>query len=183
MSAAGVAGEGQAVAVDAVRLALLVQVLGDAGDFLNRYGELRLGRKTVVHGCHRGARLACQDAADAIMRVQVAQDEAAAVRVDDRRQGLAVVRKACAVLGGVVQANGDVPMRALDLAVDLLGHFRAALYPVRTPSGVVQAHLLEAGARVVGVSCELVFLGEHRAHALVDFREDVDLVHVSSSIF
>ena len=43
VSAAGVAGEGQAVAVDAVRLALLVQVLGDAGDLLNRHGELRLG--------------------------------------------------------------------------------------------------------------------------------------------
>ncbi len=79
MRAARIARERQALAVDAVFGTVLVQVRSNSRNLVNRARELRFGRKPVIHGHHGNAGVASKHAADAVVRVQVAQDEPAAV--------------------------------------------------------------------------------------------------------
>ena len=69
-------------------------------------------------------------------------------------------------------------MGARDDAIGLLDHDRTALDPELAALNVVEAHLLEAGARVVRVARQLVFLGEHGFHAGIDLCEYIKLIHV-----
>ena len=71
--AAGVAGKGQAVAVDAPGLPRLVQVRGHRRRLAHGGGVLRLRGQPVIHGHHRHAGALRQDAADAVVGVQVAE--------------------------------------------------------------------------------------------------------------
>ena len=178
MRAARVAGERQALPVDAERGALPVQVGGHGGHLPHGRGVLRLGRQPVVHGHHHRAGLLGQDAADAVVRVQVAQHEPAAMRVYDARRG-ALARRAArgGSLGRIVAAHRDGAVGAGHLAVGLLGHGGAALGPPCAPGHVVLAHPLEARGRVVRVARQLVFAGQHGSHLRIDLREHVDLVH------
>ena len=178
MRAAGVSGEGQALAVDAVTGALLVQVGGHGGHLLHRAGELGLGRQTVVDGHHRHAGMACQDAAHAVVRVEVAQHEPAAVHVHDGRHGGLPCRTASSGCSrGIVVAHRNGAVGAVHLGIELLGHDRSALAPERAAGHVVLAHFLEAHAGIVRVARQLVLFGEHGLHLRVDLREHVELVH------
>ena len=173
MRAARIARERQALAVDAVLGTALVQVRSNSRNLVNRARELRFGRKPVIHGHHGNAGVASKHAADAVVRVQVAQDVH-----DSRSLRLARGARRGGLVSGIVVTHRDVAVRTRHGSVELFGHDRAAFDPVRATGNVVLAHLLETHARVVRVASQLVFLRQHGVHLRIDQRQYIELVHV-----
>jgi len=79
------------------------------------------GRLAVFHREHRAARAVGERAADDVMRVQVADHPAAAVKIDERRQHLVLAGAASRAVGGA-----PAPVRRV--------RARAAARPIRPPA-------------------------------------------------
>ena len=137
MRTARIARKSQARAVDAELRAVVVHVLGNRRDFLNSRGELSLGGQAVIDRSNGNADLFSQHAADTIMRLEIAQHEPAAVRVDDCRRKSALCNQLGSRRDRVVIAHRDRTVRPVDLLIDGFGHDGTALDPVLTTGDVI----------------------------------------------
>ena len=147
---------------------MLVQELGHSHSLFDAGGIGGLGRQMVVDAHHGSAGVGCQQTAHAVMRVDAAHHEAAAVHVHDHRQLFG--------LDGVVVADLELAHGTLEELVGHLGHRRRLLVPVRTLLDVVGAHLLETGIGVERVARNLLRLDENGLHLVVHELVQVEFV-------
>ena len=103
VTARAVTADRDAARVDPELAGVLGDVTRRAVGVLGSRGELVLGREPIVHRYHHAARGIGEATADAIVRVEIADHEPTAVKVDQRRQ---IVRE-----GGAIHAHGNLRPR------------------------------------------------------------------------
>ena len=166
--------EGDILRINSPLLGVLDDVVGDVGNFFDRLRVLCFRRKRIAHRNDDGSRERSNCARDAIVGIDIADQPAATVNINNQGASRFVIFFFRGL--GDVAAHRDTPVTRRDHSIFRAFHMRTALVPETAFTAIGLSHLFNALIGRVRVFCQLVLLGNDCAHLLAPHAGNIKFV-------